>query len=318
MTKSASDFNKTTNKIFLLALSVLLVDMSILYLNESGKILLNQVMLIPLFVSVIFGFFHGLRTFKFAKFVKNDSSALTLIFLTFMYTAWYNAILLPVSGLGILEWILFAVVIFSDFLLAAAGKNNSTISFIGSSDVTLTTFGALMCIFKFVVYVVAPDNIYLESFTGNQTARFFVLLFCVVGLISLISFLYRFVKSKVALSDKQKNAALSFFKKLGKLFLLVISGPGAIVVLFCILFIAGIVAAVEAIAIGNDILNFIEPLLIAFSSTGKSAITPSIFYFILQFFVVVCVLIFSFAYRSYLEKSAENSVEGNLKLASKV
>lgn len=305
MAKSVSEFNSTTKKLFLLALSVFLFDMSILYLNKSGIILLNQVMLVQLFISVIFGFFHGLRTFKLAKFAENSSSLLTLIFLTFMYTAWYNAILLPVSGLGVLEWILFAIVIFSDFILAATGKNNSAISFIGSSDITLTAFGALMCIFKFVIYQVAPDNIYLESFTGNPTARFLVLIFCVVGLVCLLSSLFKFAKSKISVSERNKNAALNFFKKIGKLFLLAISGPGAIVFLFCLLFIAGIAAFAQAIATGNDILNFVEPILIAFSSTGKSAVTPSVFYFVLQLLVVVCVLIFSFAYRNHLEKLGE-------------
>lgn len=321
MTKTKSEKSKITNKLFLLSLSIFLIDFSILYLNDFGKILLNQVMLSSLAVSFVFGFFHGLKIYRIEKYIEGKNSLLSLLYLSCVFTAWYNVILLPVSGFGAMEWILFSVIIFSDFLISASGKSKesnlaSSISYISSSNSNLMIFGSLMFIVKSVIFNLLPDNLYVSSFVGNQTARNFVLLFCVIGLICLLSFLIKFAKSKVSVSQKQKSAVLGFFKIIGKsilnffsLIFTAISGPILIVIIFCVIFIAGIVIFAEAGAICDDILKFVEPVLIKLTSTGKAAIIQSSFYFVIQFLVFAAVLVFSFTYKNHLEDCAKRKIE---------
>lgn len=316
MTKSIKEEHNKTNKLFLLAMSIFFIDISLLYINNVGHLLLNQTMLITLLVSFICGLFHALKTIKLVKSVDENDYPLTLIFLSLIYTAWYNVILLSISGIAVLEWALFALIIFSDFILTSTGKNNQSISYIGSSDVTLIILGAIMFIGKWIFYVLAPDNIYVQMFTGNTTARNIILIFCIVGLIYLLSSLIRFAKAKISVSEKQKSKTKNFFKKIGKMikifFSLIFKGPAAIIVLFCLILIGGIIIFSEGKTICNDVLNFVEPILKKLSSTGKATIVPSIFYFISEFIVLASVLIFFFSYRQHLEKLAEKKLENEL------
>lgn len=308
--------SKTTNQFFLLALSIFLLDISILYVNEQGKILLNQAMLVQLAVSFAFGFFHAQKILKLTKSVDDSSFAFKTVYMSLIYTAWYNVIFLPISGLGLIEWLLFAFVIFSDFIAGASNKRNKSIAYISSSDVTLMIFGAIMFLAKWIIYFALPDNIYTESFVGNPTARFLVLAFCVIGLIFTLYFLVKSVKSKISVQEKTKSVVEKGLKKIGKtisgffrLIFSMLSGPALIIVLFCAVFVFGILIFAEASAIGDDILKFAEPLLIKLSSTGKSSVVPSVFYSISQFIVLAAVLVFYASYKHYLENAAKREIE---------
>lgn len=306
---------QTSKKIFLLSFGILLIDLSILYLNQNGKILLNQTMLIPLYVSFIFGFFHGYKTFLIEKFIDNKISLLSLVYLSFIYTAWYNVILLPLSGFGVIEWDLFLFIIFSDFILLNSSKYKEKISYITSSGKTLLIFGSIMSVFKFIMYFIFPDNIYEESFIGNPTARLFVLAFNCIGILFLLLFLKNKIKAKMSFSKKQKDISVSILKriinqikKFFNLILSLISSQAAIIIIGIIILVGGILIVFEINAICEDILEFIEPFLIKFSSTGKSAISPSIFYFISNFIVLISVLVFGFYYENQLEDKARENI----------
>lgn len=311
--------SKTTNQLFLLALSVLLIDISLLYVNNYGRLLLNQTMLIQFAVSFVFGFFHARKIRTLSKSVDDTNYVLTFIYMSFMYTAWYNVILLNISGLGVLEWILFTIVIFSDSLLAVSKKKSESLSYISSSAMSLMVFGAVMFILKWVIYIVFPDNIYTEYFVGNPTARLLVLVFCIIGLIFLLSSAYKAAKVKLSVQGKTKSALQKGLKKIGKiisdffkLILTMFSGPGAIIFLFCVVLVFGIVIFAEFAAVGKDILNLIEPILKKLSSTGKAAFVPSVLSFVFQFAVVAAVLIFTFSYEHYLEKLAKDKIHKRL------
>lgn len=308
--------SKTTNQLFLLAFSIALLDISILYVNEAGMILLNQAMLVQLAVSFVFGFFHAQKILKLTKSVVDLSFVLKTVYMSFIYTAWYNVIFLPLSGLGIMEWLLFALVIFSDFLFGVSNRKNKSIAYINSSDVTLMIFGTIMFLVKWIIYYAFPDNIYTQSFVGNPTARFLVLVFCIIGLIFMFSFLIKSVKAKISVQEKTKSVVEKGLKKIGKvisgffkLIFSMLSGPALIIVLFCALLVFGIVIFAEASAISDDILNFVEPILARLFSTGKASVVPSVIYFIFQIIVLASVLIFYALYRNSFENEAKQKIE---------
>lgn len=305
-------FNKTTKKLYLLAFGILLLDFSLLYFNKNSQISLNSTILTKFYISLIFGFFHGYKKFCAIKTIEKSPSLLNLLSQFLIYTAWYNVVLLPLSGLGVIEWVFTAFVLFSDFLCAVTGKRNIRLSYIGNSNLNLLIFGCLLMIFKIVLFYIFPDNIYISSFEGNSSARFLILIFCITALIFLISFLFKLIKSKTKTSQISSDQSQKFLKKLAngikKFFrslLSLITGPAALIVLLCIGLASLTVIFISVKSITNDILNFVEPYLIKLSSTGKNAVTDSVIYNVCQSFVMASVLIYDIFTKEKLENQSK-------------
>lgn len=308
-----------TKKIYILAFGIFLLDLSLLYFNRNGNITLNPVILTQLSVSLIFGFFHGLKKYQLIKAIDIHHNGLDLVAQFFIYTAWYNVILLPLSGIALFEWILVGFVIFSDFVCCINSKKSFILNYIGNSDLNLLIFGSILAIFKSIVFYLFPSFIYLDSFVGNSTARFLILAFSVLGFCILVSFLVKNIKAKLGINlrgnsgqkdeQQKKYDFKAELKRMLTSFVALLSGPTVVIVVLSLGFLFLTIVFIFIKGLSNDILAFVEPYLIKLTSTGKSSVTTSVIYYICQIFVTASVLVYDRLSKEQLEKMVIQRLE---------
>lgn len=314
--------DKTASRLYTIFFGIIILIVSSLY-QIPGGIRLNLLLYPQIGVFSVLGFFHAYNIIRFKNFNKNEKKStsitayevLDLITNTLIYTAWYNVILFPLSGFGIIEWTGVFIILISGFISDLAGTDFSykkdifsAAKFLGHSPITLLLTGVALYLFKIAVFYLLPANIYLEAFHGNFLARTIIVFFCLCGLITMVSLLVKNVRKNISgkkeLSDEEKakikDSTKKFFKKcwngikkiVTKL-AAVVSGPVFIIILIIAgLFVVGIAAAF-ALNIYNSILKFVEPVMEQLLKTGKALVTPSKFYGLCQTISLIAVLFYS-------------------------
>jgi len=313
--------DKTASRLYTIFFGLIVLTISSIYKIPAG-IRLNLLLYPQIGVFAVLGFFHAYNLMRFKSVVKEDKKTaitayevLDLISDWLIYTAWYNVILFPLSGFGIIEWSGVFVILISGFVSDLSGTETSnkkdhlsTARFLGHSPMTLILTGVALYLFKIAVFYLLPANIYLESFHGNFLARTIIVFFCLCGLITMISLLVKNVRKnltgKAELSEKEKaklkESSKNFFKKLIsiaarfiKKLATVLSGP----VFLIVIVIAGLlvigIAAGFALNLYNSILKLVEPIMENLLKTGKTLITPSKFYGLCQTISLVAILFYS-------------------------
>ena len=121
-----------------------------------------------------------------------------------------------------------------------------------------------------------------------------------MGFICLLTTIFKKFKIAMNIKPETLNATSNFLKtiinwikRFIKFFVSLLSGPMLIVVLLILGFGAVFFIFAFIKTTCDDILRFVEPILIKLAETGKSSITDSVIYYITQITVIVSVLIAS-------------------------
>ena len=214
---------------------------------------------------------------------------LRFIVMAFACTGIWQCVLLPLSGLGLVEY--FFTFILLVFMLAnyasAINVKKSNINFIIKSPMSLVIFQAALFLIKVATWIM-PENIYSAMFTGNDTARWIIAIVFAMFLISGIKAL----KREPILSTEQKKSIIKNGNKLlNKLKVFILSFTNGPIILLVIAGVGGIIGCIFVIKIKEDLLDLVEPIFKGLLSTGKYQIQQTPMFVICQIavFVLYCL-----------------------------
>lgn len=247
-------------------------------------------------VFFVFGFFQAitelLLRLKICSEVHILPHIVRFIGTGFVYTAFYNVVLFPLSGLGIIEWIIMGLIILAGFFSKL--PQNKVVN-IGQSPIAVLAFGSFLFLIKVFVFYATNYDIYREIAQGNKTARLIIGAMCAGALVLLVTQL------KVKIFGKPNNDSDNFFKRTGKAItnffsgllkigLSVLQGPMLLAIGLGVVFIS--IITVEKVLL--DFEKMISPLLEKLLSTGENNIPNTTFYATYQTIAMVAILIYIF------------------------
>ncbi len=318
------------HKALRLGFGVFVFYLSSVYVNSGGMIRLNMTSFPQVAIVMLFGFFHALNFYNFKSAVRSDSelkggavnpAALVadLLGMFFIFSAFYNVVLMPYSGLGILEWIIISLVLFSDFFSEILGRRGK-LSFIGQNPMMLLIFGIILCLVKFLVfYLFDSSNIYDVYVRGNPTLKMIITLFVAaviaLGVVLLLSQLKALLVNR---SEGRKKAAQgvmakigSFFKSLGKFLknaaMSLFSAHVVLIIGSVLILVGGIVVILVNRQIFNDLLAAVEPFLEKIT-TGENSVVPSTMYGMAQSVTLILVTGYQVVAYVVLQRSLDSQV----------
>jgi hypothetical protein len=236
---------------------------------------------------------------------KQNMFALFCYFI--MYTTWYNIVLFPNSGLGYIEWAIVFVVLTSNFFMELTTKNINT-PFMGQRPVVLIYFGSILFAIKMMTFLLVDGSNAYDSFIlKNDTCRMIVFFFSIMGLLMLLSQLYKYI------INKMDTNFLSLIKKIIKYLLVIFSLPIGITI--CIIIIVSCVALPVFLpfwisGLITDLLHATESGFRLITSTGEVYIYSSQCYYWCQ---LISFLIVVF-YTVYIEKKMAYTIEKNIEM----
>lgn len=298
-----ASLEKVSNNFVQATLAVVLFVTSLLYFN-NGVVLNSFFKGAQLVIYFILGFLHGYAIYRLKSFIQS-SSVFNLVCYTFIYTAWYNAVLLPESGLGFLEWGFVFFVLLMNFLNSNVTKKVNKV-FLAQDPISLILFGFLLYIAKSFLFYMTDSNIYDSMFLGNTTARVFILgviLICATMAIKMS--LNKTAKIEESKASKLKNAIVKGFGAIKNAVVGFLS-TCAMPVLIAVIAVSAIFVLFFCKSVIDDIEKFFEPILEKILSTGKNTIQPNSVYGALQFSVFAGVVFYTaFINNKLLKKSPE-------------
>ncbi|MBP5175709.1 MAG: hypothetical protein ILP07_07355 [Treponema sp.] len=322
------------NAILLMGFSLLALVLSMSSWTKMGSYHFSTENQAGIFVNVILGILLSLHflnyTESFGLDIKKTGIVvyiLNTLSYTLLCTAFFNTVLLPFSGIGILECAVILIYLFGNLIcsLGVGGKKSCA----GQSPVFIFGFGLLLMVFKQIIFYLFEDNIYEQLFQGNPLMRFLLFLASTVSGFMIFSNLIKAAQSKILVnrttlkthSEKIAKKIVSALKMIGKsivgIFTTLLSGPVIIAIAFSALLIFGgfiIFFAKKAFdSFFNNVMAVIEPFMQKMLSTGKDFLTPSTGYLLcnlgvlLIFFVVIILM--QNSCKTSLEEELEKTLE---------
>ena len=316
-TSSISKLEQNTFCLITLTVSVVAFTLSTYYFR-NGNLKLNFVLFPQMAVYILLGFFHAYNVWSLENVVSRQQKNILMLFCYFLaYTAWYNIVLLPESGLGYIEWIIVFVVLTTNLINEICSKKISN-PFMGQRPLVLVFFGAILFILKIIFFYLFKDNIYDQFILHNKLARLFVVLFSIVGLILLLQQLYKHITNRLEVKIDTKKAwktlkdflkfLFSIIKKGIMLLFSMVSLPVFIIIIASVVIICLGISFATAKFIYDNILEFIEPLLEKLASTGENSIHPSVPYYTLQTISMTIILFYTIWIEKRMSKNLENAI----------
>ena len=314
---SIEKLKNTRDAALTLAISFVVFTLSSLY-AQNGYIKLNVTLFPQIVVFVIFGFLHAYNVWTFEISAGSSGGVGMLTGYFFMYSAWYNVILLSESGIGYVEWFIVLLVLGSSFFNQLFSRPFRMPQLNTQRPLVLIFFGIMLFLIKIFLYHLFSDNIYDSTFLINDTARFIVFVFSILGAAVLLIQLIRFARHRLNMDIPPKNSALSFaqracftvlaaVKAFIRLLGTLVSGPYVILILA----VAGLLIFGISFFVANkiyrDVLLLVEPILERLLSTGKNSVYPSIFYYTCQLVCVSIILLYSAVRETQVQKTALSS-----------
>ena len=298
---------KLFNATVVSACGLWLLYFSSLYKTNGGGIRLSLFTYPQIMVFAMFGLIQAFNFSKLSDAIYNENilcSVIRLIGNTFVYTAFYNIVLLPLSGFGVIEWLLVAFVIFSDIFNKFIPKN---VLSIGQNPFHVLVFGLILFLVKITIFYIFPDNIYNALFVGNTTARFFL---AVIAIAPLPMFFAQLKKQHFPRKETNKTMA----DNIGAVIKIIGEFLKKVVLLFslpvlCIIFLStSVVLLFIGHRIVSDVLALIEPMLEQIMKTGKNTIPITHFYTIWQITAFFFILLYQIIAYKHLNNTAMKSV----------
>lgn len=311
MNKFEIFINKLYNCVFGLLLIIL---SSISYVR--GRMWLNFFLFPQFTIYAIIGFFHAYNVYELKSVIKKDeTNLLDLIAYFLVYTAWYNTILLPYSGLGLIESTFVFALFTTSFISTVAGKSVRN-PFSGQPPFFMVILGVFLFLAKTFLFYMFKDKIYDQLVTGNQTARNMVFLLSALGLVFLLAQLKRNLVNQFDPSRNISKAGSNMLKKtvefISNGFKTIIAAGGAIFLLPVILCVGGIAGIFALMKFYNDVMKFVEPLLQLILTTGENKIHYSTVYSLCQTGSMIGVLFYTIHIEQEFKKSCNESIEYNV------
>lgn len=313
-----------------LAVAVVTLTLSSLYWVNGTELL--SVTIFPQFaIFAILGFFHAYNIWELENVItKKQSGMLPLVVYFLLYTAWYNAVLLPESGLGYMEWILVLLVLTSNFMTEISGKKINN-PFMGQRPMVLLFFGVLLFFCKQIIFYLFEGNLYDQFILGNSTGHLFIGLFSVFGVFLLVKQLGKHVSNRIPLKisagklTSLKESFFSFVKSgaqaVSALVMSLFTGPALIAVIIIGILVAllsglwGVVFLKKLLY--DNIVNIVNPLLERLATTGENnKLVPSVPYYVAQLLSLVTVLIHTVSIESGMKKKMKLSIEKEIRMVT--
>ncbi|MGL4985859.1 MAG: hypothetical protein ACRC5H_01820 [Treponemataceae bacterium] len=314
MQTSYTKKNEFLNKLLSVGFGITLFYFSLIYQNRVGIVRLS-ISFPQIAVFSLFGLFHAFNVFEIKKLInKETTNILDLFFLFFLYTAFYNVVLLPLSGFALIQWGLVILILFSSFISELTGKVLPNV-FMGQSPIALLVFGIILFFIKVAIFYMLPPNIYNTIIRGNKTLENIIgvcAIIMLVGGIILLLGQFKTVFSGISNSYPIKkipnsqnfiaylgNCVKNIFASIGKLLLLVFSVNILIIGGIIIVLTAGIFIIFIVDNIIQDVLQAVEPFLEKLLSTGEDSIEASTLYGLTQSAVLIALTFYEFmAYKN--------------------
>ena len=307
-----------------LAIAIVVFTISSLYV-QNGFWRVSFAIFPQIAVYVILGFFHAYNVWSLDSFISKEHGSHFMLFGYFLvYTAWYNVVLLPESGLGYIEWAVVLLALTSNFMTQKYSKSIHN-PFMGQSPLALVFMGVVLFLCKMFIFYFFEDNLYDSLILTDKIARIFVVIFCLIGLIFLLRQLYKHITNtlEVKAQIRGKESALKNIKrfcvgiaKTGVSLLASLFSLPVIFIIIAVLVVGGLgISFIVAKAVYNSILHFVEPLLEKIMSTGENKIHPSVLYYVLQIVSLIDVLFYTVWIENKMKKEMEQNLEKTLRLA---
>jgi len=302
-----------------LAIAVVVFTLSSLFIHNG--FIRTTFVLQQTVVFAILGFFHAYNVWELDNIISRQKQSMFMLFCYFLvYTAWYNVVLLPLSGLGIVEWVIVLVILTSNIFTELTSKKINN-PFMGQRPIVLIFFGIILFIAKIILFhSTNGDNVYDSLILGNPTARFLVGIFSCIGVIILLMQLYKHITNKIGINiNKSKiqkffEKIVSLIKKIIVLLISIISLPVLIIIIAIVGLIILGVGFVQVTRIYDDVLKIVEYLLENWTSTGENSLHPSNFYYTLQTISMVIVLFYTVYIEKIMRLSIEKDIEKQIRL----
>lgn len=300
------------NATFSVVAGIWLLFLATAYRTRAGNTNFN-IFSFQFMVFLIFGIGQAASEFKLRQEIYRDinivPSAISFLGLICIYTAFYNIVLFPLSGIGMIEWTLVCLTIFAN---ALSKFMNKKILNIGQSPMAIWNFGVLLFFIKIIWFFFFEENIYQETIQGNFLLR---LLIGVVGAGAILLLLTQ-LKTKIFGKPQNKNDnfivrfiknSLSFFGGLVKSGLSILKGPQVI--------IAGLIGSIVALVSVNKILLKIEatlsPYIEKLLTSGENTIPLTYFYITYQLISFISISIYLILADVYLKNEAKKIAMDN-------
>ncbi len=321
--------NKKTfisNAILLMGFSLLALAFSLSSWTKTGSYHFSTENQAGIFTNVILGILLSLHFMNYAESFGLDIKKtgifvyiLNTLSYTLLCTAFFNTVLLPFSGIGILECAVMLIYLFGNLIcsLGVGGKKSCA----GQSPFFIWGFGLLLMVFKQVIFYLFEDNIYEQLFQGNPLMRFLLFISATVSGFMLFSNLVKAAQSKILVnrtslkthSQKISKKIISSLKMIGKsivgIFTTLLSGPVLIIILISVALVSVGFLIFFAKKLFDDFFNnvmaVIEPFMQKMLSTGKDFLTPSTGYLLCN----LGVLLIFFIVIILMQKSCQTSLE---------
>ncbi len=301
-----------------LTVGIWLLYLSNLYISSLGAFRLKIAMYPDMIVYLMFGAVHAYIMHQFNKIIYEDTpkigpvvETLYIVSDIFVYTAFYSIVLLPLCGVGIIEWIVLAYMLISTLVIA----QDHTAVYRFFSPLSFLIIGLCLFLLKVSVTTIFPQNIYREMISGIDTVRWFLFAMAVVMLVYYIKGLFDFRKQNtVAVSDRHsgKRLAAFFGQKAKRLLSIVFTAPFLITVLGIVVPLLLIGGAVGFFILGSMMDDFWEaatPLLERLLTTDRQNIILSKSLMIFQTLAYLLYIIYFYYNNNILQKHIDERFE---------
>jgi hypothetical protein len=298
-----------------LTVGIWLLYLSCLYLSGSGDLRLKIAMDLDMPIYLMFGAIHAYIMHQFNRIIYDENRDIGPMTETtyivadlFVYAAFYNIVLLPLCGLGIIEWGLLAYMLFSTLVIAQDRK----VIYRFFNPLAFLILGLCLFLLKVAITTLFPQNLYREMISGNDTMRFLLFAMAAMALAYYVKSLFDLRKDHaIQVSTQGRGEKLVVFlgrqaTKLGKL---VLTGPFLIIALGVIFSLAVIGGAFGFFFLGKleqDFWNAFGPRLEKLLTTDRQNIILSKSLMIFQTSACLLYLVYFFYNNNLLQKHVEN------------
>ena len=316
---------QTASQLWALAIAVITLAVSSVYW-ENGNVKLSLAVFPQFVVYAILGFYHAYNVWELENVIAEKAGGLLSLFSYFLvYTAWYNIVLLPESGIGYMEWLIVFVILTSNFITEVTGKKIAN-PFMGQRPLVLAYMGVALFLCKQALFYLFGDTV-APTFVdyASKSSRLFMGLFCICGIVLLLfqftkhlsnQFPVEFADEKVT---KLVNSLLAVIqagvKTVCKLLGAVLSFPVIFILVSTVglgVLIYGVIRA-QAVKMLSEITNLMKPLLEKLTSTGKNTIVFSVPYALSQLLCMVLTLFYTVRLELNMKKKLYKTLERSIR-----
>lgn len=314
-TFSLQKLKKRSSQMWSLAIAIVVFTISSFYFI-NGFCRINFVLFPQMAVYVLLGFFHAYNVWSLENSMYKEGQGMFMLFCYFLvYTAWYNIVLLPESGLGYFEWMVVFIALTSNAITEISTQKIKN-QFMGQRPLMLIFLGVILFICKMVVFFLFEDSIYDSLILSNSVARFFIVFFAVIGIIFLLQQIFKHItnrdvpKSNTSLHTKKASLISTAVKNVMSFLASLFSFPMLIIIL-AIICLGGLgITFGFAKSAYNALLDFMEPLLERMMTSGENKIHPSVLYYALQIVSLVIVLFYTVKIEENMKINMKDAKEG--------